>query len=62
MKVITKENWDFFNIPDNLDGLDRNLDMSTWSEIWSLLITQSQIHKPQDNIMEILKTSLDERK
>jgi hypothetical protein len=61
VKVISKENWEVNNIPDVLELLDRELDIPTWSEIWTLLITQSQIPKPQDNIMET-KTSLDERK
>ena len=61
MKVISKENWEVNNIPDVLELLDRELDIPTWGEIWSLLIIQSQIPKPQDNIMET-KTSLDERK
>jgi len=59
-KRLTKEN---NNIPDVLDyELNRKLDSPTWSETWSLLITQSQIPKPQDNIMETLKTRLDDQK
>lgn len=58
-KRSTKEN---NNIMDVLDGLNRKLDSPTWSETWSLLITQSQIPKPQDNIMETLKTRLDDQK